>query len=307
MELTWRASVGASSLHAAVCVADGRALADRRLAEVMEPPTRLLVDELVAAGLPPRETLAVFYALAASGVDNNRRLVEQSLTKLLGADKVVEDAVNRLTGRVKDLEQAMLRFGRPTIDQTRGRDAELVEELVLRGRPLTEQWAARGPGLLRTLARMTEEELLAEQAAVVLVYPATGGDGAAHLRVNAVTFEAVLANPHDDLPETLRLGWLLAQLNMDLPRYADAVPGERLAVLAVQAAVPAVLAAAQEVELARLDQTTIERALVVWRAASSDAAPAMAETLLGWWTTYDARPTPWAVALAALAQMLPAW
>ena len=306
MQLTWRASVGATSMHVAVRLAHGRTLADRRLTAAMEPPTRLLGDELAAAGLPRDEVLAQFYALATSGVDNNRRLVEQSLTKLLGANKVGEDVVNRLTGRITDVERAMLHFHRPTIDETRGRDAELVEELVLRGRPLEEQWAARGPGLLHTLAQLTEDGLLAEHADVVLVYPALGGDGTAHLRVNAVSFEAVLANPHHDLPEVLRLAWLLAQLNMDLPRYAEVVPGERLTALAGLATVPAVLAAAQEVELARLDRSTIERALVVWRAAATASGPDVAATLLDWWTTYDARPTPWAVGLAALDQMLAA-
>lgn len=304
MQLTWRASVAASSLHAAVCVAEGRALADPRLAAAMEPPARLLFAELEAAGLPRDPVLWKLYAQAAGGIDYNRRLVEQSLTKMFGVDKLDEDAVGRLAGRLADLERAMLDFDRPTIDQTRGRHAELVEELVLRGRPLAAQWEARGPGLLYALAQMTERELLAERADVVLVYPATGGDGAAHLRVNAVSFEAVLANPHDELPEVARLAWLLAQLNMDLPRYADAVPGERLAALARQAAVPAVLAAAQVVELLRLDQPTVERALAVWRVAPPTTAPALAETLLSWWTTYDARPTPWAVALAALDAML---
>lgn len=304
MQLTWKASVAASSLHAAVCLAHERELADPRLAAAMGPPTRGLLSELAAADLPTGRTLAMLFALAASGVDSNHRLAEQSLVKLFGADKVKEQTVDRLTGRIADLEIAMLHFHRPTIEATVDRQAQLVDELVLRGRPLVEQWEARGPGLLHTLTQMTEAGLLVERADVVLVYPATGGGGTAHLLVNAVSFEAVLANAQADLPEVTRLAWLLAQLNMDLPRYAEHVPAERLAELAGQAAIPAVLAAAQVVELARLDEPTIARALDVWRVAPPGAAPARAGTLLAWWTTYDQRPTPWAVALAALDQML---
>src|SRR5690606_23019649 len=96
-----------------------------------------------------------------------------------------------------------------------------LEELELRSAPLREQWEARGGGLLATLARLTTAGLVPEMADVILVHPVLGGGGAAHWQYNSVQFEAVLANPLAELPEVLRLGWLLAQLNFDLPLYED--------------------------------------------------------------------------------------
>jgi len=53
-----------------------------------------------------------------------------------------------------------------------------------------------------------------------------GGAGAAQLRTNSVRLEAVLTHPDPQLPETLRLGWLLSQLNQDLPIYSDTIRPE---------------------------------------------------------------------------------
>ena len=54
---------------------------------------------------------------------------------------------------------------------------------------------------------------------MILVQPVLGGAGAAHWLYNSVHIEAVLANPVAELPEVVRLGWLLAQLNFDLPMF----------------------------------------------------------------------------------------
>ena len=176
----------------------------------------------------------------------------------------------------------------------------MVDELALRARPVQEQWQARGPGLLRQLARLTEESFVAPSAEVVLVTPWVGGHGRADLKTNRVIFEAVLANPHEDLPEALRLGWLLAQLQADVPIYGEAISGGRLEEVAALATVPAVLAAAQEVEWATCDAAGIARALECWYPA---ALP-MADTLARWWQAYEGGSTSWAVAWRALEPLL---
>jgi hypothetical protein len=117
--------------------------------------------------------------------------------------------------------------------------------------------------------------------------------------------EAVFNNPLDDLPETVRLGWLLSTLNLDLPRYSETLRRERLPLLACLAMLPAALAAAEDVELIGRPPS-LSRALTAWRLAPDGAAQSLAETLSQWWTTYqDSRP-PWGVALAALDQLLSA-
>jgi len=184
----------------------------------------------------------------------------------------------------------------------------LVDELLVRGRPLLDQWKTRGRGLLLQIARSTEENVIAVAAEVVLVYPLVGGNGIVHRSLNAATFEAVPADPRDELPEVVRLAWLLSQLNLDLPMYADPISAPHRDIVGGWAMVPPVLAAAECVELTKFSEETVRRALVAWRLVDSqdadEAITARAATLTTWWKTLQQGETPWAVALAALEQML---
>jgi hypothetical protein len=305
MQLTWKASESASCLYAATCIAAGHAPADRRLAAAFAPGVELALGEFAACGVPADRWLPTLTGLAASGVEGNRQLVDQTITKLAGSGAPAGALAGRLAGCLAGLKAA---FQEAYRDTAIAGAAPLVDELLLRGRPLAAQWEARGPGMLWHIARSTEEGVLAERADVVLVYPLVGGHGLAHLPVNTVTFEAVLANPVDDLPEVVRLTWLLAQLNLDLPKFTERLPATRRERVAQLAMVPPVLAAAEHVELGRFSTDAIERAIVVWRQVDANASPAdvaaTAGTLMTWWTTYQAGTTPWVVALAALDQML---
>jgi hypothetical protein len=73
-----------------------------------------------------------------------------------------------------------------------------------------------------------------------------------------------------------------------------------MATLGPLSLVPPVLAAAEEVELARLNTETLGLALRAW--AASDVDPAALE---GWWQTYRESSMSWPVALGALDRMLP--
>lgn len=178
---------------------------------------------------------------------------------------------------------------------------ELAAELQLRERPLAEQWEARGPGLLAQLARLTEPQAIVDRATVLPVYPVWGGGGRALPAYNTVMIEAVLANPLAQLPEVVRLAWLLAMLSLDLARYREPLADpDRTVPLAL---VPPVLEAAGEVELSRCDRDTLELALRSWRLAGPEPLETAA-TLLAWWQTYqDTRP-PWPLALGALERMM---
>jgi hypothetical protein len=179
----------------------------------------------------------------------------------------------------------------------------VVDELELRSGPLREQWEAWGPGFLAAIERLTERAILAESAEVVLVYPALGGAAAAHLPYNNVTIEALLTNPHGELPEVVRLGWLLSTLNLDLPKYSEVIPSKRLTRLAPLAMLPVAMEAAAEVELTPGGAALLARAIAAWRLADSDAEP-LAKILQEWWQTYQDRRPAWSVALAALDRML---
>ncbi len=231
----------------------------------------------------------------AADFESNRELAERILAKLpSGSGELNQQAAGRLAGWFTELEAAFT-----------SAVPRVVDDLALRSGPLRDQWEARGPGLLAAIARKTEPGVLPPSAEIVLVHPALGGAGAAYLSYNKAILEAVLTNPLNDLPETVRLGWLLSTLNLDLPKYSETLRRERLPLLARLAMLPAALAAAEDVELIG-NPPSLTRALTAWRLASAGAAQSLAETLSQWWTTYqDSRP-PWDVALAALDQLLSA-
>ena len=89
--------------------------------------------------------------------------------------------------------------------------SQLAEELRLRQEPLRQLWEAHGPGLLLAMIRAAKLEL-PEQVTVTTVLPLHGGGGEAIREYQNVVFENVLANPVAEVPETLRLAWLIGQL-----------------------------------------------------------------------------------------------
>ncbi len=291
MRLEWSASLSASCLHAAACFQEGLPVADDELVPALSGPIEQLLGEFSACGLPASEVLPQMVGLA-SEFDSNRQLVELAFTRLWGKGSFNDVSGARLAGGIAGLEAALLR-ARPG----------LTAELDVRSRPLREQWEGRGPGLLRQMTLLTEDPLLVESASVVLVAPIVGGHGRAHLLGNRVTLEAMLVNPHPHLPETLRLGWLLSQLNLDLPMFSERIPRERRPLVISLATLPLVLAAAETVELARLDAETLQSALECWHLPSQLPAD-VDQRLLAWWNTYHGSATSWAAALAALDAML---
>jgi len=123
------------------------------------------------------------------------------------------------------------------------------------------------------------------------------------LQHNAVSFEAVLTNSVPQLPEVVRLAWLLSQLQCDLPVFSDHVNAQRLPHVAAFALLPAVLQAASEVELGPFSPEQIARAVDAWqlpKVANQDTT----SVVHAWWQTYLADRPGWPVALMALDQML---
>ena len=281
----WIASVTASALHAAECLVAGEVPADRPLFAALADEAGGLAVDLEAVGLPPPRFFEHALPLAVR-FDALAKLAEVSLTKAAGR-RQSDAAASGIAGRLESLVNAF-----------RQAVPDVVEALELRSGPLRLQWEARGGGLLATLRRLTEEDVVVETAEIILVHPVLGGGGRAYPLYNAMHFEALLANPQPLLPEVVRLGWLWAQLNLDLPKYQDPIGRERLRTIGPLAVLPPVLAAAEEVELGRLDRPTLAAAITSWQAGVVDP-----DTLLDWWETYQASNPPWEVALSALDRM----
>lgn len=286
MEIRWKASFSASCVHAVLCRVQGFAAADVELGDLIDEPSEVLVSAIRDNNLDIEATLTVLASLA-SEFDNNRQLVELALKRLRGG--APENVISELAAAIGVLESMVL-ANRP----------EMVEELALRSRPLQEQWQARGPGLLYQFSKLTAESFVASSAEIVVVTPWVGGHGRADAHTNRVIFEAVLTNPHDDLPEALRLGWLLAQLQADVPIYSEAISAGQLSRVAALATLPAILAAGQEVEWSACDEATITRALECW---SPEDLP-LASALTRWWQAYESGDRSWAVAWRALEPLL---
>jgi hypothetical protein len=145
-------------------------------------------------------------------------------------------------------------------------------------------------------------EVILAGSDVLLVQPALGGDGKPHLVNNTVRIEAMLANPHGKLPETVRLAWLLSQLNLDVPKYSENIHPDRLPHITALAMLPVVLEAAHYVELVTFDRELLPLAIEAWRLRVPEEIDAP-ELIANWWMTYQEAKPPLAVALQALDQM----
>ena len=281
-------------MHAAACQHAGIAAADPQLAAALDQPVAALMGEIAVAEWPVDEVLAQLVPLS-SDYENNRELVTRALVRLQIA--APEEAVGRVAGAIADVEAALRRAS-----------PEIVEELALRGGPIREQWEARGPGMLVNLARLTDPAVVPEAAEIVLAGPYAGGHGWAHAAQNRVTLEAVLVNPHSELPEAVRVAWLVAQLNSDLPLFADVIPpGRGPAAFALAMLAPA-LAAGEAVELTRCDEEMLGMAIEFWRVRYSGMGPELpadaAARVWQWWNAWLDHSKKWGVAVAALEGLM---
>ncbi len=285
MDIRWLVSVDASSLHAARQVLRGGLLVDTVLAEKHSQPLDQLRSADEAWQIDP---IVLVEHLTAASVESSScdQQVRLAIRKVAG-----ESSVPRMAAAVTGWIQQMLGIFLQVHPRA-------LEELQLRSDPLRQQWDARGPGLMARLRSFLGPEPLVESADVILVQPVMGGGGEAFVPYNRVSFEAVLANPVDELPEVIRLGWLLAQLQLDLPTIQGQLSRQRTLEVGAWAAVPAILAAAHDVELSGPVEIALPKALAAWRLPAADA-----DTLLAWWETYLADCPPWGIGLAALDQM----
>lgn len=290
MELRWTPSVDMSALHAAWVIASGRELLDPVLQAKLAEHVMHIVKLADAWNVPHDLFWRHLLGLAAD-LPSEAEMVSRLNAKLCGlANTINASQMARPFWHCKAAFQQMF--------------PNAMEELQLRSGPLQLAWEARGPGLTAMIKRLTDEDFLVESAGVVWVRPLVGGDGLAHIYNNRVHMEAVLTNIEPRLPETLRLAWLLGQLNLDRPVYSDRVHGHALGQVAELALIPVVLAAAQEVELAELSLPALDLALLHWTRTPGEHRERLSETLMAWWETATEGEWDWNTRLGALSKML---
>jgi hypothetical protein len=289
MKLRWKPHVATSALHAAEASWRGETLLDAQLDDAVRLPSAAVAAAIRAFGLPELPMWRNLAALVPT-FDNRRHAVKVAGLRA-GGRALPEEAVAAIAGAITDLERSV---GEAFPD--------LEQELELRGRVLREQWEARGPGMLSRIEHLLPANVIVPGADVLLVQPALGGDGKPHLLNNTIRIEAVLTNPFPQIPEVVRIAWLLAQLNLDLPMFSETIHPDRLPHIAAFAMLPVVLEAAHYVDLVTFDRELLPFTMEAWRMrvpADADAPDLVAN----WWMTFQEARPPLDVALKALDEM----
>jgi hypothetical protein len=247
--------------------------------------------------LDAQRTQGLWDALAVLGskINSNSALANQLITEH-GQGFVEQSLFQRLTGSITDVEAAFkLLF------------PKYVEQFDYRIRPLQEQWIGYGSGFLAHIRRLTRSDELIREACVIGVQPILGGAGRAHVEHQAIHIEAVLTNPLPELPEVVRLGWLLSQLHSLGFRSQLTYSQESLRNLLPIAMLIPSLAAAEVLELTQCNEAIAELAIENWNIAipaNQDVLTELIPLLMDWWETCLKTKPDWSVAIKALAQRL---
>lgn len=290
LNLTWIPSASASSLYAAWQLLAGRAFVSESLAQALAEPARALKAEIEALGCEPRAFFANLIPAAAK-IEGNRELAHVAVSRTLGR-LVADRHAAGLAPLIGDIERSFAE-----------RSPEVGAELTLRGQPLQIQWETRGPGLMRLVARLTCSEFVVTEADAVLVSPVTGGGGWAHPTFNRATIEAVLTDVVPGVPEVLRLAWLVAQLQLDVPAFIERLPAGQAERIGGLALVPLILDCGEQVELTSCDPQSMRAAIEAW-LPEERLTDAQFARLWEWRQVYlDSRPSV-AGGLLALSAML---
>lgn len=304
MQIIWTTCPLASAIHAAACAADHRTvrgIPEPRTLEALLPIARGIDLELRQAidTLPVQRGWSML--LEAGLATDDPQVLAQAFQA--NAMRRFEDPVTarRWAGWLHDLD-AWSNLHLP----------KLAEQLELRARPIRDQWLGFGSGLTAHLRRLTEKTWIASEARVAIVHPMLGGYGETFPSSGRVLLEGVLTNPVPDLPEVVRLAWLLARLRSEDEAYAEPPPSgsdrsvSEVAIrgLAVSlACMVATLAAAEVMELARCDEATLDRAAELWQLGALPSQVS-ARCLIPWWETYLQTRPSWSLAITALQRRL---
>lgn len=295
MQLHWKTNSDLSAMHVAWAVAHfgGRVRVGGELLSACESFATLASKYSVPASRF-WELALVLSVDGGANFDWATRMSGKLLPQATRSDALLSEATAALAGLERAFKHEFSSYAR---------------EIELRQAPLKELWEAHGPGTLRQVGLVTSADVLVESAAIYLVQPVLGGSGFAHLATNRVHLEAVLTNRDPRLPETLRLAWLLAQLDAERPVHSELMNALEVRRVAGFAMIPAVLWAGQELGLCELSVASVQAAMEAWHAEflsanQSNHAAALAAVVMTWWETYEAGQPEWRIAMAGLDRML---
>jgi hypothetical protein len=306
MQLHWKPNLSTSALHAAeACWRYPEQVNDPEVLSTMRPYGERLgrwITELHAVEKHgPVEPQGFWDTLITTGsaIDSNRELAAAVLR-----NRQVLDTDGSLGSLLADLitdVEAAFRQLFPRYD----------EQSAFRFRPLQEQWLGYGRGLMNQWKRLVRQDALVDRCTVIGLQPILGGFGKAHPDSDLVRIEAVLTNARPELPEVIRLGWLLAQMECESSELFLRDVSVDLPTLIPLATIPSILAAGQELELTRCDSTHVALAIKHWHVSSpcaplseTESPSKLASSLLAWWNSSERAQAPWQASVQMLAKQL---
>lgn len=299
--LRWTTGERLSPIHAARCFALGIRGVDGAIVSGIEAPVAELSNRLAAAEID----LALFWqrlmSSAAAGESDFDACVA-ALTAAGCSSLSLDSTASAIASRLAEVRLVHLE-----------RFPKLAEQLTLRGRPLREQWDGFGMGLLKRIGKLTHPSFLPKNATVILLSPYRGGDGGLAASAQRVWIEAMLTNPVPEIPEVIRLVWLIGQAGLteglstgpEDSRGGPWVVPARLPRVAALAMMPLVLEAASYLEMipqpADKLSSLFASAAQAWRLGVDVST---LDALEHWWRQFQDLQTPPAVTLKALDRML---
>jgi hypothetical protein len=297
IELNWRIDHDAAILYAVDMMRRGMPLGDGQWTKALAGPGNEMLRLLGAAPLTGEQIRQHLVPLAIRA-EGHRHWADTFFRKTIGGQlgelhaPHVAAEMAELTSVTNALWDARHESMATAVETIRGRCLPYLGTLAEAIGNLTE------PGLITNRA-----EVIAVPALSVDADTRPRGGGTAYPLYNALSFELVDPDPDPELPETLRLAWLIAQLNTDLPIYSENLPRDARPLIGALAMLPPTLAAGEELELCRFDPERIGGILRRWDVVGPDA-PDLSGTLIDWWSTYRESRPPMSIALGALLKML---
>ena len=293
MHLHWTKSSSASALHAANCCSKHSSqVHDPVLGEKFGPAADALGTCLEDLDSIHSQRLWDGLIVLASKIQSNSALADELLSEFI--DGFVEQSLaQRLVGAITEVEASFKLLFPKYLDQ-----------FDYRIKPLQDQWVGYGNGFLAHLRRLTRNDAWVKEANVIGVQPILGGAGRAHCEHQSIHIEAVLTNPLAELPELVRLGWLVSQLyTVPFRSQLGLSPADVSHLLPIAMLVPS-LAAAEVLELSKCNEANAELSIEQWNIAvpsHRDVASDLVPMLMDWWETCLKNKSEWSVALKTLA------
>jgi hypothetical protein len=296
MQVTWKPNLSTSALHVAeACWQTPDRVTDPEVLATMRPYGDRLGRWIADHFMSDQQSFWSTLIATGSTIDSNRELASAVLGSQ-GRPDLEAIHASLLAGLITDVEAAF-----------RGLFPKYLEQSAFRFRPLHEQWLGYGRGLTAQWKRVARRSSMSDACIVIGLQPVLGGFGKAHPDCDLVRIEAVLTNAHPELPEVIRLAWLISQLNPHSVGFFEPASADSPTHLLALATLPPTLAAGQEMELARCDADTLAAAVEQWLPASTprtNAPTELAGILLEWWHSPVRATSDWAVAMQILANQL---